>query len=52
MQMARLLQRLDDTALEPFLVTGGLYLFTALYYTRQLPLQVVSFIVLVVVALY
>ena len=37
---------------EPFAVTGGLYLFTALYYTRQPLLQVISFVVLILVTAY
>jgi membrane protease YdiL (CAAX protease family) len=37
---------------EPFLVTGGLYLFTALYYTRKPVLQIVSFALLIIVTAY
>jgi membrane protease YdiL (CAAX protease family) len=34
---------------EPFTITGGIFLFTLLYYTRKIPLQIVSFIVLILV---
>lgn len=37
---------------EPWVVLGGLYTFTALYYTRQLPLQLLSFAVLLGVTAY
>ena len=42
-------QRLLDPGLEPLLVTGGLYAFTALYYTRKAPFQILSVFVLVAV---
>jgi hypothetical protein len=46
---ARLQRRFFDRRLEPFLVTGGLYAFTALCYTRLLPLQSLGLLLLVVV---
>jgi membrane protease YdiL (CAAX protease family) len=48
----RLRQRLLDPNLEPFLATGGLYTFTALYYTRKAPLQILGLLVLIGVAAY
>jgi membrane protease YdiL (CAAX protease family) len=50
--IARLRQNLWDPGLEPFFVTGGIYTFTALYYTRKVPLQVLGLTALVVVASY
>jgi membrane protease YdiL (CAAX protease family) len=50
--IARLRQNLWDPGLEPFFVTGGIYAFTALYYTRQAPFQVLGLVALVVVASY
>ena len=41
-----------NPAREVALVTGGVYAFTALYYTRYLPLQIASGIVLMAVAVY
>ena len=37
---------------EPFLVTGGLYAFTALYYTRTLLYQVFSLFILITTVIY
>lgn len=34
---------------EPFFIVGGLYLFTALYYTRKPALQILSFVILIFV---
>lgn len=41
-----------DLRFELFAVTGGLYIFTALYYTRQLPLQILSCFILIAVTSY
>lgn len=46
----RFTQTILDPKFEPIAVTGGLYAFTALYYTRVLPLQALSFLVLIAVA--
>lgn len=43
---------LFDPKYEPFAITGGLYLFTALYYTRQPALIVISFFTLILVTAY
>jgi membrane protease YdiL (CAAX protease family) len=48
----RLREALLSSTLEPALVTGGLYLLTALYYTRIPTLQALSLLVLVAVSLY
>ena len=37
---------------QPLLVTGGLYAFTALYYTRRPPLQALGLLVLVATAVF
>jgi membrane protease YdiL (CAAX protease family) len=37
---------------EPLIVTGGLYALTSLYYTRSLPFQALSLLVLIAVAIY
>ena len=37
---------------EPFAITGGIFLFTLLYYTRWLPAQVLSFVILMAVTAY
>jgi membrane protease YdiL (CAAX protease family) len=50
--LERLRLYLFDKKLEPFLITGGLYAFTALYYTRTLVLQVLSLIVLIGTIIY
>lgn len=50
--LARLKQTLAAPHREPLFVTGGLYLFTALYYTRILALQLLSVLVLLIVAVY
>ena len=41
-----------DPGVEPFIVTGGIYAFTALYYTRLPALQVLSIILLIAVTVY
>ena len=48
----RIVHFLFDSRFEPFLVVGGLYLFTSLYYTRYPPLQILSFVILLVMAFY
>ncbi len=50
--LTALKQRAFDPAIEPMAVTSGLCLFTALYYTRLLPLQILSFIILIAVTGY
>lgn len=50
--LGRVRERLFDPGLEPFLVIGGLYSFTALYYTRKPPLQALSILILILVATY
>ncbi len=45
-------QRVPTPQSEPLIVTGGLYALTSLYYTRSLPFQVLSFLVLMAVAAY
>jgi membrane protease YdiL (CAAX protease family) len=49
---ARIRYGLYDAELEPFLVTGGLYAVTALYYTRTGLLQLLGGIVLIAAASY
>jgi membrane protease YdiL (CAAX protease family) len=44
-------QRILESNNQPLIVTGGLFAFTALYYTRNLVLQLISFLLLVLVAL-
>jgi membrane protease YdiL (CAAX protease family) len=51
-RLAWLRRRLIAPQLEPFMVTGGLYALTSLYYTRSLPFQILGFLILVAVALY
>ena len=43
---------LINPELEPFLVTGGLYVFTALYYTRTVLFQVLSLFILIATVVY
>jgi membrane protease YdiL (CAAX protease family) len=43
-------QRVLESDHQPLIVTVGLFAFTALYYTRNLALQIVSFFVLILVA--
>jgi membrane protease YdiL (CAAX protease family) len=50
--LTRIRQRALDPGVEPFMVTGGLYALTALYYTRQIPLQALSLLLLLAVAAY
>lgn len=51
-ELIALRERVFDPVIEPFTVTAGLYAFTALYYTRQFPLQLLSFFILIAVAGY
>jgi membrane protease YdiL (CAAX protease family) len=50
--MNRFRNTLLNTKLEPFAILGGVFIFTALYYTRRLPLQILSAIILVAVTGY
>jgi membrane protease YdiL (CAAX protease family) len=50
--LTQIRQMLFDLKYEPFAVTGGLYLFTALYYTRQPAIQLISFVVMILVTAY
>jgi membrane protease YdiL (CAAX protease family) len=50
--LTRIRQRAFDPGVEPIVVTGGLYALTALYYTRQVPLQVLGLLLLPAVAAY
>jgi membrane protease YdiL (CAAX protease family) len=43
---------LSNSKVEPFLILGGSFIFTALYYTRRLPLQILSALILVTVIIY
>ena len=38
--MNTLREYLSNTKVEPFVILGGSFTFTALYYTRRLPLQI------------
>jgi len=49
---SRTLGYLFNIKFEPFFILGGLYLFTALYYTRIPILQIISFVVLIFVTAF
>lgn len=46
----KITQRFLESKNQPLIVTGGLFAFTALYYTRNLVFQLVSFLLLILVA--
>jgi membrane protease YdiL (CAAX protease family) len=50
--LSRIRLLIFDPGVEPFIVTGGIYVFTALYYTRLPVLQGFSFILLILVTVY
>jgi membrane protease YdiL (CAAX protease family) len=50
--IATIRQSASDPTVEVVVVTGGVFAFTALYYTRVFPLQVLSALVLIAVAGY
>jgi membrane protease YdiL (CAAX protease family) len=50
--MNTLREYLSNTKVEPFVILGGSFTFTALYYTRRLPLQILSALILFAVIIY
>jgi len=48
--ITKIKQRILASNNQPLIVTGGLFAFTALYYTRNLILQFISFLLLILVA--
>jgi membrane protease YdiL (CAAX protease family) len=50
--LSRIRSFVFDPGFEPFIITGGIYAFTAMYYTRLPVLQVLSFLLLIAVTLY
>jgi membrane protease YdiL (CAAX protease family) len=50
--LSRIPRRILEPTTEPLLVTAGLYAFTALYYTRKVPLQVVGLLLLLMVVAF